>query len=288
MDEVRAAGFKDIEFIGAGAFGNVFRGNLKGRKVAIKAISTAIIDQQTDPMSEAKRHQSIHCVNVLKVFKCILSPTKTHILIVSELCDGTLEQLLHARDALTPKQILNYSRQLINGIKAIHAADYIHRDIKPENILHSHGSKTIKIGDLGIASKASFPYRTIVMGNQETRAYMAPEVFSGYYRRRADIYSLGLIIVSMVTRKTLPGGKIGTMYIHLGRPHFVGELALHTYAPDVRDVLLSGWRVDPFLSRLYPVVMAMLSPDANARPRATQLAVWLARTKAHESGCALM
>jgi serine/threonine protein kinase len=46
-------------------------------------------------------------------------------------------------------------------------------------------------------------YHGTFMGNASTRLYMAPEIFLNKYRRRADIFSLGLIFHTMVTRSVV-------------------------------------------------------------------------------------
>ena len=81
----------------------------------------------------------------------------------------------------------------------------IHRDIKPENIIIS-GRNDVKLIDFGIARNdrqktedAENDKDTRVAG---TRPYMAPEQFgSEQTDNRADIYSLGVVMIFMATCK---------------------------------------------------------------------------------------
>ena len=93
----------------------------------------------------------------------------------------------------------------------IHAASIVHRDLKPENIfIDSDGD--VRIGDFGLARPGD--YRTIINNPRTatrevfgsftkdvgTASYVAPEVRSagnGRYNEKADIYSLGVILLEM-------------------------------------------------------------------------------------------
>ena len=71
----------------------------------------------------------------------------------------------------------------------------IHRDIKPENLLLF--GETIKLADFGLACYEEDAERTCL----GSLGYMAPEVVSGSYSKKVDIWSVGIITFAYLTGK---------------------------------------------------------------------------------------
>jgi len=93
---------------------------------------------------------------------------------------------------------------ILEALRNIHGAGIVHRDIKPDNIIiDSNGYP--KLADFGIAELAD----NINPGSQfGTLSYMAPEIiFEHPYSYTADYYSLGVLLLLMVTGDMLSVGK---------------------------------------------------------------------------------
>ena len=84
------------------------------------------------------------------------------------------------------------------GVQHFHSKGIIHRDLKPENILLS-SSRIPQITDFGISKMTD--HETIRTENfKGSLLYMAPECFETLkLNKKADIYSLGLILYEMCT-----------------------------------------------------------------------------------------
>ncbi|XP_029302970.1 serine/threonine-protein kinase DCLK1-like isoform X2 [Cottoperca gobio] len=82
---------------------------------------------------------------------------------------------------------------LASGIKYLHSLKIVHRDIKPENLLvfeHQDGSKSLKLGDFGLATVVNGPLYTVC----GTPTYVAPEIVSETgYGLKVDIWAAGVI-----------------------------------------------------------------------------------------------
>ena len=92
-------------------------------------------------------------------------------------------------------QAARYMRGLFQAINHCHAQNIVHRDIKPDNIMIT-ADNTVRLIDFGL-SKATKNNKnmTTVAG---TPFYMAPEVLEGSYSAKADIWSLGVLLYTLV------------------------------------------------------------------------------------------
>lgn len=125
--------------------------------------------------------------------------------IVQEYVDGvSLDVLLKERGALPEDVALLIVRVLSRALAYAHDQNVIHRDIKPANILVA-ASGEVKLVDFGIAASRfgddddeALTHAGMTLG---TPSYMAPEQLqdSRSADKRADIYSLGVVLYEMVT-----------------------------------------------------------------------------------------
>jgi len=90
---------------------------------------------------------------------------------------------------------LTFAKQLMKGIRAIHAVDMVHRDLKPQNLFVQQGD-VLKIGDFGL-SRSQCDRRDGERGKVGTPAYCAPEG-GAKAGCSADIFSAALIILELL------------------------------------------------------------------------------------------
>jgi len=129
--------------------------------------------------------------------------------IVLEYVDGTALDRLIRRERYLPNDItLLIFRDCCRALKYAHSKNVIHRDIKPGNILLSKTGE-VKLVDFGIAvsmdEEAGLTRDGVTLG---TPSYMAPEQFESTKSvdKRADVYSMGVMLYEMVTgKKPFPG-----------------------------------------------------------------------------------
>jgi hypothetical protein len=87
--------------------------------------------------------------------------------------------------------------QVVDGLRALHAAGILHRDLKPSNVLVTDEGRAA-ILDFGVASDARAP--NLDDGMVGTPAYMAPEQVLGEPTGpSADWYALGVVLYEVLT-----------------------------------------------------------------------------------------
>ena len=103
---------------------------------------------------------------------------------------------------LTESDIIRLGLDICTALSYCEKANIIHRDIKPSNIFVSPMGH-FKLGDFGVARKLD--QTSGVYSAKGTFPYMAPEVFNRQpYDRRADLYSLGLVLHHLLNRNREP------------------------------------------------------------------------------------
>ena len=131
---------------------------------------------------------------------------------------GTLRTLL---ENLEPKNALTTFSQILDGVEAAHLLGVWHRDLKPENILWDKKNNTLVVADFGIAHFEEEEIYTAVETKAAARManfqYSAPEqrARNEIVDHRADIYSLGLMLNELFTKKVIQG----TGHVNIATTH---------------------------------------------------------------------
>uniref|UniRef100_A0A3Q0SR40 Mitogen-activated protein kinase kinase kinase 4 n=1 Tax=Amphilophus citrinellus TaxID=61819 RepID=A0A3Q0SR40_AMPCI len=175
-----------------------------GELMAMKEIRFQPNDHKTikETADELKIFEGIKHPNLVRYFGVELHREEMYIFM--EYCDeGTLEEV--SRLGLQEHVIRLYSKQITIAINVLHEHGIVHRDIKANIFLTSSG--LIKLGDFGCSVKLRNNTHTMPGEVNSTlgTAYMAPEVITRAkgegHGRAADIWSLGCVLIEMVTGK---------------------------------------------------------------------------------------
>nr|XP_013800903.1 PREDICTED: mitogen-activated protein kinase kinase kinase 4 isoform X8 [Apteryx mantelli mantelli] len=177
-----------------------------GELMAMKEIRFQPNDHKTikETADELKIFEGIKHPNLVRYFGVELHREEMYIFM--EYCDeGTLEEV--SKLGLQEHVIRLYSKQITTAINVLHEHGIVHRDIKGANIFLT-SSGLIKLGDFGCSVKLKNNTQTMpgeVNSTLGTAAYMAPEVITRAkgegHGRAADIWSLGCVVIEMVTGK---------------------------------------------------------------------------------------
>jgi mitogen-activated protein kinase kinase kinase 13 len=161
---------KDLRLIGTGIEGSVYLGKLGGQNVACKRVKS---EEETN----IKHLRKLNHPNVIKFRGVSISSPLFYI--VMEFCAyGSLYDVLRRRreknSCTKPTQVLDWSKQISNGLNYLHANKILHRDVKSPNILIAENF-ILKISDFG-TSKQLGSKQGQIMSFNGTSAWMAPEV----------------------------------------------------------------------------------------------------------------
>ncbi|XP_058645907.1 serine/threonine-protein kinase DCLK1a isoform X7 [Onychostoma macrolepis] len=120
--------------------------------------------------------------------------TYSELYLVMELVKGgDLFDAITSTNGYTERDASGMLYNLANAIKYLHSLNIVHRDIKPENLLvyeHQDGSKSLKLGDFGLATVVDGPLYTVC----GTPTYVAPEIIAETgYGLKVDIWAAGVI-----------------------------------------------------------------------------------------------
>ena len=200
--ELRQAGFDNVEEIGHGGFGVVYRcaQPVLDRAVAVKVLTTDLDPDNLDRFLREQRAMGRlsghpHIMNVLQVG--VLASGRPFIVMPYHAKDS-LEVLIRQHGPLDWCETLSIGVKLAGALEAAHRAGTLHRDVKPGNILLTDYGEP-QLTDFGIARIAGgFETATGVITGSP--AFTAPEVLEGASPTPAsDVYSLGATLFCALT-----------------------------------------------------------------------------------------
>jgi hypothetical protein len=165
--------------------------------------------------------------------------------LVMEFVSGTTLRTEMDRGPIPPAIAGLWFQELLEGVKAAHAAGIVHRDLKPENLLIGRtqdGRERIKIADFGIAKwqlpdqeSARLTLPGTIVGSLR---YMSPEQIGGLMvDARSDLFSVGVMAFESLTGRLPFGGAThAERMVSMEQDSEELESALHG-APGLQAVL---------------------------------------------------
>ncbi|MFB4317698.1 protein kinase [Actinomadura sp. 21ATH] len=252
---VLAGRYRLVEALGAGGFGEVWRGvdERLERDVAVKILLGTV---DGDPQAvrlferEAKLGARLAHPGITVVHDFGIDSSYRYV--VMELLPGRnlAAVLAEHPQGLDTAEVADLGAQVAEALAAAHAAGIVHRDVKPANLMLLDGRR-VKVCDFGIARAAGATASVTAQGFASL-AYAAPEQLSNEpVDGRADLYSLGCTLYHLLT----------------GSPPFTGETHLAVLAghlsrtPDPPSALRGG--IPPELDG---ILMELLAKSPAQRP----------------------
>jgi eukaryotic-like serine/threonine-protein kinase len=219
----RVGRYRVDELLASGGMGEVHLGRIEGahgfeRPVVIKVIRSELLSDERIALmfiDEARIAAGLHHRNIVQIID--FDRFEGGAYLVTEYVEGCdlLMLLRYLRAAPRYEIAVAILADLATGLDAAHDATdsegnplcLVHRDVSPTNVLLGlHGE--IKLADFGVAKARSRSYHTVSGSIKGKAPYMAPEQILGEpIDRRADIFSLGILLYEVSTRTPLYSGQ---------------------------------------------------------------------------------
>lgn len=251
---------EDLHFgqlLGKGGFGYVIKAEWAGTPVAVKVINSSL--QGTLTMSsvlefgaELNTWKGLNHPNVVRLLGTSFNKEKQVISFVMELCEASLNTLLHESldIEVDNKLVLDVSTGVMRGVKYLHSKSVIHRDIKPKNVLLNWVGNAwqAKLCDFGMTlAKEESVSKTMGGALGGTPMYMAPELLQvpSYLSFKSDIFSFGILLWEILQRKHPYEGVSLNAVLAAAltgqRPDFERNAKFHAW---FYDLMQSCWHQD--------------------------------------------
>src|SRR6056297_2400819 len=247
--EILGNRYEIIKKIGEGGMARVYKAkdNLLNRYVAIKVLKSELnndFDFVNKFDKEAKAAASLSHPNIVNVYDVGEDDEIKYI--VMELLEGTtLKDIILSDPEYLDNNDIIY--QIASALEHAHENNIIHRDIKPENIIIDNNN-SVKVADFGIAravTTSTIVNTKRVLGSVH---YSSPEqARGGVVDKRTDIYSLGILIYELATKR-LPFD--GDSEISIALQHIKGQVLNpseinENLSPGLEKIILKAIRKNP-------------------------------------------
>jgi serine/threonine protein kinase/Tfp pilus assembly protein PilF len=196
------------EFAGQGGMSVVYRARHEIGEyiVAVKVLDPTLAGDMkmvNSFLAEARNTATLRHPSIIRINDVDQTEEGWAYLVMEWLDGRTLYDELKEQGSLSIERAARLLDQICGAVEYAHSKNVIHRDLKPGNIMlvtDENEGETIRILDFGIAKvlDATLGTNTQVAG---TYYYTSPEQLTkgAAIDRRADIYSLGIVLYQMLT-----------------------------------------------------------------------------------------
>ena len=192
--------------LGRGAFGIVYKGELKGTTVAVKRLLRSKLTHEALARfkEECELMLGLRHPNIVQLLGGAWSDSDTNVCLVLEFCpNGALDDLLEKSEVPLTwlDRKLPIAMGLARAMAYIHSFNppIIHRDLKPENILLDAAYQP-KLADFGVSREAVDATMTMA----GTPLFMAPELMRhAIYDHRVDVWSYAGVLECLITHRRI-------------------------------------------------------------------------------------
>lgn len=239
------------QWLGGSDHSAVFLSERNGRsqRIVIKLIPSAGLDEdaQLSRWTDAAKLSHPHLIRLFESGRCTIDGTR-FLYIVMEYAEENLAEILPLRP-LSPAEASEMLRPAAEALGALHRAGFVHGRIMPSNIMAVGNQLKISADGLRKIWEPPVPHAA--------GAYDAPEVATVGLSTAADIWSLGMTLVAVLTQTEPKPATDGARQVSVP----------NTIPQPFRGIALQCLQVDPKLRCTVGEILSRLQPPDATPPK---------------------
>ncbi|XP_074779489.1 serine/threonine kinase-like domain-containing protein STKLD1 [Athene noctua] len=265
--------YEVLEQLEPGALGTMLVAELKTEKGAekkyvIKQVECIEEKKANEALKEAmnllKLHHSNVCVykeifvtwdnEISSLFVCLVMQHSGQ-----RDLSSVIEEKRQKSEKITDMVVVKFLGQMVDALLCIHRQNIFHRNLKPSNILVT-GEASFMLSDFSTETLMTDEMKWKIRVEESSKAWMAPEAVGFSFTEKSDIWSLGCILLDMMTCFVLNAEEITSL---------LQDIRQDTSC--LEGVLTPMQNGDNSSSPLFPILFGMLQIQPSMRPTAKDL-----------------
>jgi hypothetical protein len=192
--------------LGAGNFGEVWRGKWKGViDVAVKTMKPGSMTPEKF-LLEAEVMKKLRHPRLVTLY-AVCTETEPIYIVTELMAGGSLLDYLRSNRhrPLSVDVIIDIAAQIADGMWFIERERHIHRDLAARNILTSEDHRSVKIGDFGLSRVIDEEFYEMSQGARFPVKWTAPEAIQySQFTIKSDVWAYGILLVELTSCGATP------------------------------------------------------------------------------------